>query len=140
VGNGIKKLSNKRRLIMNQKRYDAGLEVRREVLGAEYVDKSIANADEFNMPMQELVTEYCWGEVWTRPGLPKKTRSMINLSMLTALNRPHELRLHLRGALRNGVAKEEIQEIFLQSAIYCGVPAAIDSFKIAKEVFAEEEE
>lgn len=123
--------------IMNQSKFDAGLEVRRNVLGAEYVDKSIANADEFNRPMQELVTEYCWGEIWTRPGLSKKTRSMINLAMLTALNRPHEIKLHLRGALNNGVTKEEIQEIFLQTAIYCGVPAAIDSFKIAKEVFEE---
>jgi 4-carboxymuconolactone decarboxylase len=125
---------------MSQSKFDAGLEVRRSVLGAEYVDKSIANADEFNRPMQELVTEYCWGDIWTRPGLPKKTRSMINLAMLTALNRPHEIKLHLRGALNNGVTKEEIQEIFLQTAIYCGVPAAIDSFKIAKEVFEEDDE
>lgn len=123
---------------MDQKRFESGLEVRREVLGAEYVDKSIANATEFSRPMQELVTEYCWGEVWTRSGLPKKTRSMINLSMLTALNRPNELKLHVRGALQNGVTKEEIQEIFLQTAIYCGVPAALDSFKVAQGVFEEE--
>lgn len=121
-------------------KFEKGLKVRREVLGAEYVDNSINNATSFTKPLQELVTEYCWGEIWTREGLSKKTRSIINLSMLTALNRPHELKLHLRGALNNGVSKEEIQEVFLQSAIYCGVPAALDSFKIAQEVFKEFEE
>lgn len=121
-------------------RFEEGLKVRREVLGADYVDNSIKNATSFNMPLQELVTEYCWGEIWTREGLSRKTRSLINLSMLTALNRPHELKLHLRGALNNGVTKEEIQEVFLQTAIYCGVPAALDSFKVAQEVFSEVEE
>ncbi|WP_264739004.1 4-carboxymuconolactone decarboxylase [Cytobacillus firmus] len=120
-------------------KFDDGLQVRREVLGAEYVDNSIKNATSFTKPLQELVTEYCWGEIWTREGLPKKTRSMINLAMLTALNRPHELKLHLRGAINNGVTKEEIQEIFLQTAIYCGVPASLDSFKIAQEIFKEME-
>lgn len=120
--------------------YDKGLEIRREVLGRDYVDQAIAAADEFNQPMQDLVTEYCWGAVWGRPGLDRKTRSMINLAMLTALNRPHEIRLHLRGALNNGVSKAEIMEIFLQTAIYCGVPAAIDSFRVAREVFAEPDE
>ena len=119
------------------KRFDDGLAVRREVLGAEYVDKAIAAADELTRPLQELITEYCWGAVWTRPGLPRKTRSLINLAMLTALNRPHEIRLHLRGALRNGCTQEEIMEVLLQSAIYCGVPAAIDSVRIAREVFKE---
>ena len=119
------------------KRFDEGLTVRREVLGADYVDKAIGDADELTRPLQELVTEYCWGAVWTRPGLPRKTRSLINVAMLTALNRPHEVRLHLRGALRNGCTKEEIMEVLLQSAIYCGVPAAIDSVRIAKEVFGE---
>ncbi|WP_144475732.1 4-carboxymuconolactone decarboxylase [Cytobacillus oceanisediminis] len=118
-------------------KFDEGLKVRREVLGAEYVDNSIKNATSFTKPLQELVTEYCWGEIWTREGLPKKTRSMINLAMLTALNRPHELKLHLRGAINNGVTKEEIQEIFLQTAIYCGVPASLDSFKAAREIFEE---
>lgn len=118
-------------------KFDEGLQVRREVLGVEYVDNSIKNATSFTKPLQELVTEYCWGEIWTREGLPKKTRSMINLAMLTALNRPHELKLHLRGAINNGVTKEEIQEIFLQTAIYCGVPASLDSFKIAQEIFKE---
>ena len=124
---------------MDKKRFDEGLAVRRAVLGADYVDKSIASADDFNMPMQELVTEYCWGEIWTRPGLPRQTRSLINLAMLTALNRPHEVKIHLRGALNNGCSKEEIMEVLLQTAIYCGVPAAIDSFRLAREVFAETE-
>ena len=122
---------------MNKEKFETGLEIRRSVLGAEYVDSSIQNATDFNMPMQELVTEYCWGEIWARPGLPKKTRSMLNLAMITALNRPHELKLHVRGAINNGLTKDEIQEVFLQTAIYCGVPAAIDSFRTAKEVFDE---
>lgn len=122
---------------MNKDAFEAGLKTRREVLGADYVDQSIANADDFNRPMQELTTEYCWNEIWNRPGLDRRTRSMLNLAMLTALNRPHELKLHVRGALRNGVTKEEMREIFLQAAVYCGVPAAIDSFRNAKEVFAE---
>jgi 4-carboxymuconolactone decarboxylase len=123
--------------MMNNK-FDSGLEVRRAVVGEEYVNESLANATEFNLPLQKLVTEYCWGEIWTRPGLPRKTRSIINLALLTALNRPHELKLHLRGALRNGCTKEEIQEVLLQCAIYCGVPAAIDSFRVAKEIIEEE--
>ena len=122
---------------MDQKLFDAGLATRREVLGAEYVDQSIKNADDFNRPLQELVTQYCWGDVWNRPGLERKTRSFLNLAMLTALNRPHELKLHIKGALNNGVTKEEIKEVFLQTAFYCGVPAAIDSFRVAKEAFKE---
>jgi 4-carboxymuconolactone decarboxylase len=118
--------------------FEKGLEIRRAVLGSEYVDKSIASADDFSRPLQELVTQYCWGEVWGRPGLDRKTRSMLNLAMLTALNRPHELKLHVRGALRNGLTKEEIREVLLQAAIYCGVPAAVDAFRTAREVFAEE--
>jgi 4-carboxymuconolactone decarboxylase len=125
---------------VDRKRFEAGLAVRREVLGAEYVDRSLAEADDLTRPLQELVTEYCWGEVWTRPGLDRRMRSLLNLAMLTALNRPHEIRLHLRGALRNGCTKEEVMEVFLQTAIYCGVPAAIDSFRIAKEVFQEAEQ
>ena len=124
---------------MDKDRFERGLAVRREVLGAEYVDKSIASADDFNQPFQELVTEYCWGEIWTRPGLARKTRSLINLAMLTALNRPHEVRIHIKGALNNGVTKDEIKEVLLQTAIYCGVPAALDSFRIAREVFKEAE-
>jgi len=122
---------------MGEERYEAGLRIRREVLGAEYVDKSIATADDFNRPLQELVTEYCWGAVWSRPGLSRKMRSLINLAMLTALNRPHEVKLHLKGALNNGCSKEDIMEGLLQTAIYCGVPAAIDSFRLAREIFAE---
>lgn len=117
--------------------FEKGLEVRRAVLGKEYVDKSISDADDFAQPLQELVTEYCWGSIWTRPGLPRKTRSLINLAMLTALNRPHEVKLHLRGALNNGCSKEEIMEALLQTAIYCGVPAAVDSFRTAKELLQE---
>jgi 4-carboxymuconolactone decarboxylase len=122
---------------MNKEAFEKGLKTRREVLGAEYVDASIRNADDFNRPMQELVTEYCWNEIWNRPGLDRRTRSFLNLAMITALNRPHELKLHVRGAINNGLTKEEIREVFLQAAIYCGVPAAIDSFRSAKEVFKE---
>lgn len=122
---------------MNQELFDKGLKTRREVLGADYVDAAIQNADDFSRAMQEMVTQYCWGDVWNRPGLERKTRSLLNLAMLTALNRPHELKLHLRGAITNGVSKDEIREVFLQSAIYCGVPAAIDSFRTAREVFKE---
>jgi len=122
---------------MNQELFDKGLKTRREVLGAEYVDASIRNADDFNRPMQELVTQYCWGDIWNRPGLDRRTRSFLNLAMITALNRPHELKLHVRGAINNGLTKDEIREVFLQAAIYCGVPAAIDSFRSAKEVFKE---
>jgi 4-carboxymuconolactone decarboxylase len=122
---------------MNKENFEKGLKVRREVLGADYVDNSIKNADDFNRPMQELVTSYCWGEIWNRPGLDRRTRSFLNLAMLTALNRPHEIKLHVKGAINNGLSKEEISEVFLQAAIYCGVPAAIDSFRTAKEVFKE---
>ena len=122
---------------MTKERYEQGLKIRREVLGAEYVDRSIASADDFNLPMQELVTEYCWGAVWGRPGLDRKTRSIINLAMLSALNRPHELKLHVNGALNNGLEKKDIMEVLLQVAIYCGVPAAIDSFRAAREAFKE---
>ncbi len=122
---------------MTQERYETGLRIRREVLGAEYVNKSISMSDDFNRPLQELVTEYCWGAVWSRPGLSRKMRSLINLAMLTALNRPHEVKLHLKGALNNGCSKEEIMEVLLQTAIYCGVPAAVDSFRLAREVFNE---
>lgn len=121
----------------NKEAFDKGLKTRREVLGADYVDAAIKNADDFNMPMQELVTDYCWNGIWNRPGLDRRTRSMLNLAMITALNRPHELKLHVRGAINNGLTKNDIQEVFLQTAIYCGVPAAIDSFRSAREVFKE---
>lgn len=122
---------------INQALFDKGLATRREVLGAQYVDASINNANDFTIDMQEMVTQYCWGDVWNRPGLDRKTRSMLNLVMLTALNRPHELKLHVRGAIQNGVSKDEIKEAFLQAAIYCGVPAAIDAFRVASEMFKE---
>lgn len=122
---------------MNKETFDKGLGIRRKVLGADHVERSLAGADDFDRPMQELVTEYCWGEVWGRDGLEHRTRSLLNLAMISALNRPHEIKAHVRGALNNGVTKEEIREVFLQVAIYCGVPAAIDSFRIAKETFAE---
>lgn len=122
---------------MNQELFDKGLKVRREVLGEAYVDNALKNADDFSRPMQELVTQMAWGEIWTRPGLDRRTRSFMNLAMITALNRPHELKLHVRGALNNGLTKAEIMEAFLQTSIYCGMPAALDSFRIAREVFAE---
>ncbi len=123
---------------MNDELFEKGLEIRKSVLGKEFVEKSIASADDFNMPLQRLVTEYCWGAVWGRDTLPKKTRSMLNLAMLSALNRPHELKMHVAGALRNGLTKDEIREVLLQVAIYCGVPAAVAAFGGAKEVFASE--
>jgi len=122
---------------MSKDVFDRGFEIRKSVLGAEFVEKSFASADSFNRPMQELVTEYCWGAVWGREELPFKTRSMLNLAMISALNRPHELKMHVKGALKNGVTRDEIREIFMQVAIYCGVPAGVDSFRIAREAFAE---
>ena len=119
---------------MASRLFEEGLAVRREVLGADYVNKSIASANDFNREFQELVTEYCWGKVWTRPGLDRKTRSLINIAMLTALNRPHGVALHVRGALNNGCTRDDIKEVLLQTAIYCGVPAAVDSFRVAREV------
>jgi len=122
---------------VNKELFEKGLAIRKSVLGAEYVEKSIAAADDFNRPMQELTTEYCWGWCWGREGLDKKTRIIINLAMISALNRPNELKMHVKGAIRNGLTKEEIREILLQVAIYCGIPAGVDSFRIAKEAFAE---
>jgi 4-carboxymuconolactone decarboxylase len=122
---------------MTESMFERGLSIRKEVLGAEHVERSLAGADDFNRPFQELITEYCWGAVWGRPGLPRKTRSLLNLAMLTALNREEEFKLHVRAALRNGVTREEISEVLLQAAIYCGVPAANSAFKQAREVFAQ---
>ena len=117
--------------------FDKGLKVRKEVLGEDYVNKSIAGADEFTRTMAEWSTEFCWGALWTRPGMDRRTRSIVNLAMLGALNRPHELKLHVKAALNNGVTREEIREVLLQVAVYCGVPAGIDSVRIAREAFAE---
>jgi len=122
---------------MSSELFEKGLKIRREVLGDEYVNNSLKNADEFSMPLQELTTEFCWGAVWGRGTLSNQQRSMINLAMISALNRPHELALHLRGALNNGLSREEIREILLQVAVYCGLPAGIDSFRVARQVFAE---
>jgi 4-carboxymuconolactone decarboxylase len=124
-------------MTMSKETYERGLEIRKSVLGKEFVEKSIASADDFNRPLQELVTEYCWGAVWGREGLTKKTRSIINLAMISALNRPHELKMHVKGALRNGLTREEIREVLLQVAIYCGVPTAVDSFRVAREALTE---
>ena len=118
-------------------RYDAGLKTRREVLGAKWVDQAMAGVDDFNREFTELLNTYCWNDIWNRPGLPRKTRSMLNLAMLTALGKDHELKLHIRGALNNGLTKDEIKEVFLQAAIYAGVPAAVAAFRAAKEVFKE---
>lgn len=119
-----------------QKRYESGLKVRRQVLGDAHVERSLAHLTPFNTPFQDLITRYAWGEIWTRPGLPRQTRSLITLAMLVALNRGDELRMHIQAALRNGVSEVEIQEVFLQCAIYCGVPAANEAFRLAQEVLA----
>ncbi|TQJ95844.1 4-carboxymuconolactone decarboxylase [Achromobacter sp. SLBN-14] len=118
--------------------FDQGLALRREVLGADYVDGSLARANDFMMAFQNITTEWCWGYTWGRPGLEKKTRSMLNLAMLTALNRPAEIKLHVKGALNNGVTVEEIKEILLQATVYCGIPAGLDAFKVANQVLEEE--
>jgi len=122
---------------MNEELFKQGLEIRKAVLGKDYVEKSLASADDFSRPMQELSTEYCWGRVWSRPGLKRRDRSLLNLAMISALNRPHELKLHVKAALTNGLTRAEICEVFLQVAIYCGIPAGIDSVRIAREAFAE---
>ena len=122
---------------MDKKMHDKGLEVRKAVLGEAYVNNALKNVDSFNAPFQDLLNEYCWGTVWGREELPRKTRSMLNLAMIAILNRQHEFRAHLKGALTNGVTREEIREILMQVAIYGGMPAAVDSFRIAREVFAE---
>ena len=122
---------------MDRETYRRGLEIRSAVLGEEYVNEALAKADDFTKPLQDLLTEYCWGAVWGRDGLPLKTRSMLNLAMISVLNRPNELRTHIKAALTNGVSRDEIREIFLQVAIYAGMPAAVDSFRIADDAFAE---
>ncbi|MEQ8450112.1 MAG: carboxymuconolactone decarboxylase family protein [Nitratireductor sp.] len=118
-------------------KFERGLKTRRAVLGADYVDTSLEQADEFNWAMQQLTTEWCWDEIWNRPGIERRDRSILNLGMTAALNRPQEFKLHLRGALNNGLTKDELKEIFLQIGVYCGVPAALDCFRIAKDVFKE---
>lgn len=125
---------------MNDELFERGLAIRKSVLGDTYVEKSIGSADDFTMPLQRLVTEYCWGAVWGREELPKKMRSLINIALLGTLNRPHELKIHVKGAIRNGCTPEEIREVLLQIGIYSGIPAAVDSFRVAREALAEIEE
>lgn len=125
---------------MNDELFELGLEIRKSVLGAEFVEKTIAAADDFNMPLQRLVTEYCWGAAWGREGLPKTMRSLLNIAMLSALNRNHELGMHVKGAIRNGCSKEEIREVLLQVAIYAGIPAGVESFRVAKQALTELEQ
>jgi 4-carboxymuconolactone decarboxylase len=122
---------------MSKELWDKGLAVRKEVLGAEYVERNLKAADDFTMPMQELVTQSCWGWLWARPNLPRRTRSIVNLAMLSALNRPHEFKVHVKGALTNGVTREEIREILLQVAVYCGMPAGVEAFRLAREAMKE---
>ncbi len=117
--------------------FERGLKIRKEVLGEDYVNKSIAGADDFTRTMAEWSTEFCWGALWSRPGLDRRSRSIANLSMISALNRPNELKLHVKAAVKNGVTRDEIKEVLLQVAVYCGVPAGIDSFRIAREAFKE---
>jgi 4-carboxymuconolactone decarboxylase len=118
-------------------RYEQGLTIRREVLGDAHVNRSLAAVSEFSRPVQEFVTRTAWGDIWSRPGLDRRTRSLINLAMLTALNRNHELGVHVRGAVTNGCTEEEIQEVLLQAAVYCGAPAALESFRVAERVLGE---
>ena len=120
--------------------YERGIEIRRAVLGDNHVDRSLAQVSEFSRPVQELVTEYCWGVIWNRGGLERKTRSLLNLAMLTALNRSHELAVHVRGAINNGVTAAEVQETLLQAAVYAGAPAALESFRVAEKVLREMEQ
>ena len=122
---------------MSSEMFEKGIAKRRKVLGDEYVDKALASADEFGADLQKLITEYAWGEIWNKESLTDKERSMINLGMIAALNRPHELKLHIKGALNNGLTKDQIRDIFLQVTVYCGAPAGIDSMRLAREVFAE---
>ena len=117
--------------------YDKGMKIRREVMGDDYVDHALASVDDFNREFQQMVTEHAWGAIWTRPGLSKKQRSLINLSMLAALNRPEEFELHFRGALKNGCTLEELKETLLQIAVYCGMPAGVSAFRIARKVLDE---
>ena len=125
---------------MSKELWDKGLAARKEVLGAEYVERQLKTVDDFGMPMQELVTQSCWGWLWTRPQLPRKMRSLVNLGMLSALNRPNEFKTHVKGALTNGCTREEIREVLLQVAVYCGMPAGVEAFKLAREAMKEYEQ
>lgn len=122
---------------MSKEQWEKGLAVRKEVMGSDYVERQLSTADDFNMPMQELVTEACWGALWARPDMPRKTRSLVNLGILSALNRPTEFKAHVKGALKNGCTKEEIREVLLQVAVYCGMPAGVEAFRLAREAMQE---
>jgi 4-carboxymuconolactone decarboxylase len=123
---------------MDQEKFDTGLEARSRVLGQEYVDRAFGTADAFNIEFQKLVTEYCWGEVWGRPVLTDRQRSLNNLCILASLNRPHEFKVHFRGALRNGCTLEELRDTLVQIMVYAGVPAGVEAFRLAREVLADE--
>jgi 4-carboxymuconolactone decarboxylase len=123
--------------VTTDEHYEAGLRTRKEVLGADYVERSLAAADEFTMPFQRMTTEWCWGAVWNRPGLDRKARSLLNLAILTALGKPQELKLHVRGALTNGATVIEIRETLLHATVYCGIPAGLEAFRAAHEVLSE---
>jgi 4-carboxymuconolactone decarboxylase len=123
--------------MMSKEQWEKGLAVRKEVMGSDYVERQLSTADDFNMPMQELVTEACWGALWARPDMPRKTRSLVNLGILSALNRPTEFKAHVKGALKNGCTKEEIREVLLQVAVYCGMPAGVEAFRLAREAMQE---
>jgi len=122
---------------MTSETYERGLALRKAVLGQAYVEEAIANADAFTRPIQDLSTEYCWRAVWSRPGLSRRDRSLLNIGMISALNRPHELKLHVKAAIRNGLSREEIFEAILQVAVYCGIPAGMDATRLAREALAE---
>jgi 4-carboxymuconolactone decarboxylase len=123
---------------MSREKWEEGLAVRRAVLGEDHVDQALANATDFTKPLQDLVTENCWGEIWTRETIPKRIRSLITIAILTALKSPEELKLHVRGALRNGCTVEEIQDVLLQATVYCGVPAGVAAFRAAKDIIDRE--
>lgn len=124
---------------MDKKLMDAGLKVRREVLGDEYVDRAMKNADDFNRPFQEIVSEYCWGQCWTDETLPRRERSILNLGMIAALGKMHEFELHFRAALRNGLTPDELRAVLIQIAVYCGIPVGVDCFRVAKQVLSEQQ-
>lgn len=130
-------MANSNEKFPRSEKFEKGLKTRRAVLGDDYVDRSLGAVDELGWPMQKLVTEYCWDEIWNRPGLDRRSRSLLNLGMIAALNRTHELRAHVRGAINNGLTTEELREVFLQVAVYCGFPAALDGWRTAREVFKE---
>ena len=126
-----------KKILPDTKKFNDGLKTRKEVLGEDYVNKSLSNADDFTMDIQKLATEYCWDEIWNRPGLDRRSRSLLNLGMIAAMNKPQELKAHIKGAITNGVTKDELKEVFLQVAIYCGLPVALENFRLAQEVFKE---